>query len=34
MPHCDLPLPPHFNPNKVGEVWKVAYQELAAAAEK
>ncbi len=34
MTHCDLPLPPHFNPNKVGEVWKVPYQELAAAAEK
>ena len=29
-----LPTPPHFNPGKVGEVWKVAYQERAADAEK
>ncbi|HWP92767.1 MAG TPA: isochorismatase [Thermodesulfobacteriota bacterium] len=24
-----LPIPPHFAPNKVGEVWKVPYQEIA-----
>jgi nicotinamidase-related amidase len=29
-----LPIPPHFNPGKVGEVWKVAYQERAADAAK
>jgi nicotinamidase-related amidase len=29
----ELPLPPHFNPARVGEVWRVAYQELAEAAE-
>ncbi|MCG6981855.1 MAG: isochorismatase [Deltaproteobacteria bacterium] len=29
-----LPIPPHFNPDKVGEVWKVAYQERAADAKK
>jgi nicotinamidase-related amidase len=29
-----LPIPPHFDPGKVGEVWKVAYQERAADAEK
>ncbi|MEJ2363305.1 MAG: isochorismatase [Deltaproteobacteria bacterium] len=29
-----LPVPPHFNPAKVGEVWKVAYQQRAADAEK
>ncbi len=28
-----LPLPPHFDPQKVGEVWRVPYQEIAAAAE-
>ncbi|MBV9388932.1 MAG: isochorismatase [Chroococcidiopsidaceae cyanobacterium CP_BM_ER_R8_30] len=28
-----LPIPPHFNPHKVGEVWRVPYQERAAAAE-
>jgi len=28
-----LPLPSHFDPNKVGEVWRVPYQERAAAAE-
>jgi nicotinamidase-related amidase len=25
----ELPLPPHFDPNKTGEVWKVGYQERA-----
>lgn len=28
-----LPLPPHFNPRKVGEVWKVPYQKRAEDAE-
>ena len=30
----ELPIPSHFNPEKVAEVWKVAYQSLAEAAEK
>jgi nicotinamidase-related amidase len=30
----EMAIPPHFNPEKVGEVWKVAYQERAADAEK
>jgi nicotinamidase-related amidase len=25
----DLPLPPHFDPTRVGEVWRVAYEERA-----
>jgi nicotinamidase-related amidase len=29
-----LPVPPHFNPDKVGEVWRVPYQERAAEAEQ
>ncbi|MDZ7360366.1 MAG: isochorismatase [candidate division KSB1 bacterium] len=29
-----LPLPPHFDPAKVGEVWRVDYQERAAEAEQ
>lgn len=28
-----LPIPPHFNPTKVGEVWRVPYQERASEAE-
>ena len=28
-----LPIPPHFQPEKVGEVWRVPYQELAMQAE-
>lgn len=28
-----LPIPPHFNPETVGEVWRVPYQERAAQAE-
>ncbi|MBD2531178.1 isochorismatase [Nostoc flagelliforme FACHB-838] len=28
-----LPIPPYFNPEKVGEVWRVPYQERAAAGE-
>ena len=34
MAHRDLPIPPHFDPNKVGEVWKVSYQERAEEAAK
>ncbi|MFQ5754104.1 MAG: isochorismatase [bacterium] len=34
MTHNDLTIPAHFNPEKVGEVWKVAYQERAADAEE
>lgn len=30
----ELPIPPHFDPNKVGEIWKVPYQECAKQAEK
>ncbi len=29
-----LPIPSHFDPDKVGEVWKVPYQERAGEAEK
>ena len=25
-----LPIPPHFNPDKVGDVWRVPYQQIAA----
>jgi hypothetical protein len=28
----ELPLPPHFRPNRLGEVWRVPYQSLADAA--
>ncbi|WP_017651456.1 isochorismatase [Fortiea contorta] len=28
-----LPLPPHFHPSKVGEIWRVPYQQRAAEAE-
>ncbi|MEN9226634.1 MAG: hypothetical protein Q6L60_12340 [Thermostichus sp. HHBFW_bins_43] len=28
-----LPLPPHFNPERVGEIWRVPYQERAVEAE-
>ncbi|HYW18175.1 MAG TPA: isochorismatase [Nodularia sp. (in: cyanobacteria)] len=28
-----LPIPPHFNTEKVGEIWRVPYQERAAAAQ-
>jgi nicotinamidase-related amidase len=34
MAHRDLPIPPHFDPDKVGKVWKVPYQERAEEAEK
>lgn len=30
----ELPLPPHFDPARVGEVWRVPYQERAAQAEE
>ena len=29
MPHAILPIPPHFNPDEVGRVWKVPYQQRA-----
>jgi len=29
---AELPLPPHFDPDRVGEVWRVPYQEIAKAA--
>src|SRR5512139_4140539 len=28
-----LPIPPHYDPGKVGEVWKVPYQQRAAEAK-
>ena len=34
MARAELPIPPHFNPDKVGEVWKVPYQERAEDAKK
>lgn len=34
MARRELPLPPHFNPDKVGEIWKVPYQERAREAEE
>ena len=33
MPPNELPIPSHFNPQSVGEVWKVPYQERADDAE-
>jgi nicotinamidase-related amidase len=30
----ELPLPPHFKPERVGEIWRVQYQEIATAAEQ
>jgi nicotinamidase-related amidase len=30
----ELPLPPHFRPDRVGELWKVAYEERANEAEE
>ena len=29
MPRANLPVPPHYNPDKVGEVWRVPYQQRA-----
>ncbi len=34
MAHHELPIPPHFDPDKVGEVWKVPYGERAEEAER
>lgn len=34
MARNELPVPPHFNPEKVGGVWKVPYQGLAEVAKK
>jgi len=34
MARNELPIPPHFNPEKVGDVWKLPYQERAEDAEK
>ena len=34
MARNELPIPVHFNPEKVGEVWKLPYQECAEDAEK
>jgi nicotinamidase-related amidase len=34
MARRELPVPPHFNPSKVGEVWRVSYQEMASEAER
>jgi nicotinamidase-related amidase len=32
MRSVELPLPPHFDPEKIGQVWRVPYQDLAGAA--
>lgn len=32
--NTQLPIPPHFNPAKVGEVWRVPYQQRAIEAEE
>ena len=29
MARNELPLPPHFDPGKIGQVWKIPYQERA-----
>jgi len=34
MKRKELPIPPHFNPGKVGDVWRIPYQERAEEAEK
>ncbi len=34
MSHPELPIPSHFDPAKVGQVWKVPYQQRAAEAEQ
>ncbi len=34
MPHYKLPIPPHFDLGKVGEVWRVPYQERAEDAKR
>ena len=33
MAHRELPIPPHFNPASVGDVWKIPYQERSIEAE-
>jgi len=34
MARIELPIPPHFDPDKVGKVWRVPYQERAEDARK
>ena len=34
MAHSELSIPPHFDPGKVGQVWRVPYQERAEDAKK
>jgi len=34
MPSRELPIPPHFDPRRVGQVYRVPYQELALEASK
>ena len=34
MPHNSLPFPPHFSPDRTGEVWRVPYRERAVEAEE
>jgi nicotinamidase-related amidase len=34
MAHSELSIPPHFDPDKVGQVWRVPYQERAENAKK
>ncbi len=34
MPYTPLPLPPHFDPAQVAQVWRVPYQERAEAARR
>ena len=34
MSRNELPIPPHFKPERIGEVWKVPYQERAEDAEQ
>ncbi|MFQ5594585.1 MAG: isochorismatase [Anaerolineae bacterium] len=34
MAYRELPIPPHFDPHAVGEVWRVPYQQRAAEAEQ
>ena len=34
MSHNSLPLPPHFSPDRTGEVWRVPYRERARDAEE
>ncbi len=34
MSYSELPIPPHFDPAKIAEVWKIQYQNLASEAEQ